>query len=146
MKLVGQRQTIVVVCYRRRYKETERMQEQPDLQHTPVNIYRTADHLTVAATMPGLEPEDILVEVTENGQLILHGDMRAALKDDKEVLLDEWNAGGYHRELVLPDTVDGEHANATYGNGVLVVAFHLSQETQPARITLTKTGIAHGVY
>ena len=89
-------------------KEAKRMQEQTKLQPIPVKIYRTHDHLTVAAPMPGLEPEDILVEVTENGQLILHGDMRAALKDDKEVLLDEWNVGGYHRELVLPDTVDGE--------------------------------------
>ncbi len=79
------------------------MQEQTQLQAIPVKIYRTHGHLTVAAPMPGLEPEDILVEVTEHGQLILHGDMRAAL-------------------------------------------FLLSQETQPARITLTKTGIAHGEY
>ncbi len=136
----------VGAAYRKKKREVQPMQEQTQLQAIPVKIYRTHDHLTVAAPMPGLEPEDILVEVTEHGQLILHGDMRAALKDDKEVLLDEWNVGGYHRELVLPDTVDGEHANVTYGNGVLVVAFLLSQETQPARITLTKTGIAHGEY
>jgi HSP20 family protein len=127
-------------------KEAKRMQEQTKLQPIPVKIYRTHDHLTVAAPMPGLEPEDILVEVTENGQLILHGDIRAALKDDKEVLLDEWNVGGYHRELSLPNTVDGEHANVTYGNGVLVVAFLRSQEMHPALITLAKTGIAHGEY
>jgi len=141
------RQTLVFgAAYRRKKREVQPMQEQTQLQPIPVKIYRTHDHLTVAAPMPGLEPEDILVEVTENGQLILHGDMRAALKDDKEVLLDEWNVGGYHRELVLPDTIDGEHANVTYGNGVLVVAFLLSQETHPARITLAKTGIAHGEY
>ncbi len=104
------------------------------------------DHLTVAAPMPGLEPEDILVEVTEQGQLILHGDRRGSLKEVKEVLLDEWNVGPYHRELILPEPVDGEHANITYGNGVLVVAFLLSQEMQPARITLEKTGTAHGEY
>lgn len=122
------------------------MQEQPDLQHTPVNIYRTADHLTVAALMPGLEPEDILVEVTENDQLILHGDIRATLKHAKEVILEEWSAGGYHRELSLPGPVDGERANVTYGNGVLVIAFLSSEQTQPARITLSKTGHAHGEY
>jgi len=141
------RQTPVFgAAYRKKKREVQPMQEQTQLQPIPVKIYRTHDHLTVAAPMPGLEPEDILVEVTENGQLILHGDMRAALKDDKEVLLDEWNVGGYHRELILPVAVDGEHDNVAYGNGVLVVAFHLSQETQPARITLTKTGIAHGEY
>jgi HSP20 family protein len=122
------------------------MQEQTNFQNIPVKVYRTHDHLTIAAPMPGLEPEDILVEVTENGQLIIHGDMRATLKDVKKVLLDEWNVGGYHRELTLPETVDAEHANVTYGNGVLVVALFLSQETQPARITLEKTGTAHGEY
>jgi HSP20 family protein len=122
------------------------MQEESKLQQTPVKIYRTADHLTVAALMPGLEPEDILVEVTENGQLILHGDVRATLKNVKEVLLDEWSVGGYHRELMLPNPVDGEHANVTYGNGVLVIAFFPSDQVQPARITLTKIGHAHGEY
>jgi HSP20 family protein len=121
------------------------MQEAPP-QSLPVKVYRTLDHLTVAAPMPGLEPEDILVEVTEQGQLILHGGRRATLKEVKEVLLDEWNVGPYHRELVLPEPVDGEHANITYGNGVLVVALLLSQEMLPARITLEKTGTAHGEY
>ena len=122
------------------------MQEATNPQSLPVKLYRMHDHLTVAAPMPGLEPEDILVEVTEQGQLILHGDRRGTLKEVKEVLLDEWNVGPYHRELVLPEPVDGEHANITYGNGILVVALLLSQEMQPARITLAKTGPAHGEY
>jgi HSP20 family protein len=122
------------------------MQEQTPLQNLPVKVYRTQVHLTIAAPMPGLEPEDILVEVTEDGQLILHADRRAMLKDAKEILLDEWEVGGYHRELTLPEKVDGEHANVTYGNGVLVVALLASQETVPARITLSKTSTAHGEY
>ena len=122
------------------------MQEKPELHPTLVKMYRTADHLTIAALMPGLEADDILVQVTEEGQLILHGDVRATLKNIKEVLLDEWSAGGYHRELTLPEPVDGEHANVTYGNGVLVIMFLPSPETRPARITLTSTGHAHGEY
>ena len=122
------------------------MQESTDFQLIPVNMYRTLDHLTIAAPMPGLEPEDILVEVTEDGQLIIHGDVRGTLKGPKEVLLKEWNVGGYHRELTLPESVDGEHANVTYGNGVLVIALLSSQNTLPARITLAKTGTAHGEY
>jgi len=122
------------------------MPELTSFQLIPVNVYRTPDHLTIAAPMPGLEPEDILVEVTEQGQLIIHGDLRGTLKDAKEVLLNEWNVGGYHRELTLTEAVDGEHANVTYGNGVLVIALLSSQSTLPARITLAKTGAAHGEY
>src|SRR5258708_12699645 len=98
------------------------MKEQTPLQFLRGKAYRMDDQLRVEAPMPGLEPEDILVEVTESVQLILHADRRATLKGVKEVLLNEWEAGGYHRELNLPEKVDGEHANVTYENGVLVVA------------------------
>lgn len=42
----------------------KRMQEQPKQQHIPVKVYRTDERLTVAAPMAGLEPENIVVEVT----------------------------------------------------------------------------------
>ena len=122
------------------------MAEPTEFQSIPVNVYRTHEHLTIAAPMPGVEAEDILVEVTEQNQLILHADLRGTLKDAKEVLIHEWDAGGYHRELTLPEPVDGEHSNVTYGNGVLVVALLASQQTLPARITLAKTGTTHGEY
>lgn len=122
------------------------MQEQTPQPYLPVKVYRLHGHLTIAAPMPGLEPEDIFVEITENGHLILHADTRATLKEVKEVFMDEWSVGGYHRELALPENVDGEHANVTYGNGVLVVALKQSQQTIPARITLLKTSTAHGEY
>jgi HSP20 family protein len=110
--------------------------EATPVQEIPVKVYRSADRLTVAAPMPGLEPEDILVEVTAPGSLILHGELRAELKGVNEVLRDEWSVGAYHRELVLPSPVDGQMANVTYGNGVVVVALPLSSQTRPARLTL----------
>lgn len=113
-------------------------------EHIPVKMYRSANRLVVAAPMAGMEPEDILVEVTADGQLELHGLMRGELKGENEVVLDEWNPGPYHRRLELPVTVDGELANATYNNGVLVVALPLAAQTKPAQITLVTVGPAHG--
>ncbi len=43
--------------------------------------------------MPGLEPEDISVEVTANGGRTLHAMCGVSLKGEKDVLLDEWNPG-----------------------------------------------------
>ena len=120
------------------------MQEQAKIQQIPVKVYRTADRLMVAAPMPGLQPEDILVEVTANGYLVLQGDLRGLLKDVKELLLDEWSVGGYYRELPLPDTVDAVLANVTYGNGVVVVALPISDALRPARLTLNTVGPDHG--
>lgn len=123
------------------------MQEQPILQQIPVKVYRSADRLMVAAPMPGLQPEDILVEVTGSGHLIMQGQVRGLLKDVKELLLDEWTVGGYYRDLALPAgiVVDGEQATVTYGNGVLVVALPSSDVNRPARLTLQDAGVDHGV-
>jgi HSP20 family protein len=120
------------------------MQEEAKIQQIPIKMYRTPDRLMVAAPMAGMEPEDIMVEITGDGVLILHGALRAVLKDVKELLIDEWSVGNYHREIELPDTVDGEHANVTYGNGVLVVALPISDQTYPGLLTLQTVGPAHG--
>ena len=120
------------------------MQEQAQLQHIPIKVYRSDDRLTIAAPMPGLQPEDIVVEVTTDGRLALHGELRGVLKGVKELLVDEWSVGGYERELTLPATVDAELATVTYGNGVLVVTLPLAEHTRGARLRLEPTGFAHG--
>ena len=120
------------------------MQEQGKQQHIPVKVYRTDNRVMIAAPMAGLEPENILVEVTNHGRLILHGDQRALLKEVKELLLDEWSVGVYHRELALPVPVNAVCANITYGNGVLMVALPISDQTSPARLTLERVTPTHG--
>lgn len=120
------------------------MHEQGKQQHIPVKVYRTDDRVMIAAPMAGLEPENILVEVTYDGRLILHGDERALLKEVKELLVDEWSVGAYHREFTLPVPVNAVCANITYGNGVLMVALPISDQTFPARLTLERVTPTHG--
>jgi HSP20 family protein len=105
-------------------------------QRVPVNLYRTPDIITAAAPMPGLEADNIRVEVTAADRLVLRGSLRGALKDVKELLREEWTAGPYEREIELPVAVDGEAATVTYGNGVLVVALPVASHTRPARLGL----------
>src|SRR5258708_14590971 len=120
------------------------MQEQAKEQYSSVKMYRTDDRLIIATPMGGLEAENILVEVTGDGRLILHGDQRSLLKEVKELLVDEWSVGAYHRELVLPIPVNAVCANVTYGNGVLVVALPISDQTSPARLVLERITPTHG--
>jgi HSP20 family protein len=115
------------------------------IQTIPVKVYRSDGRLTVAAPMPGVEPGDITVDVTAQGELVLHGQLRGTLKGVNDVLVDEWNPGNYHRELVLPDPVDGGAANVTYGNGVVVVVLPLSAQTRPAHLAMTPLAHDHGV-
>ncbi len=127
-------------------RKVKHMQEQVKLQHIPVNIYSTNGRLMVIAPMPGLEPENISIEVTDNGHLLLQGALRGMLKenDGKQRFLDEWQIGAYEREVVLPAPVNAACANASYGNGVLTLTFPLSKQTVPVRLTLERVAPSHG--
>jgi len=120
------------------------MAEEARLQTVAVNVYRTRDLVSVAVPMPGLGAEDIAVDVTEEGRLVVRGRLRGALKEAKEILVEEWSAGPYHREIELPAPVDGESATLTYGNGVLVVALPVAQRVRPAQLALEEIGPMRG--
>jgi HSP20 family protein len=100
-------------------------------QSVPVRIYQAAERITVAAPMPGLEPEDITVTVTGDG-LVLRGEERGPRQHERDLFLVEWTIGPYYREVALPLPVNGTLANATYGNGVLVVTLPKAENVDRA--------------
>jgi HSP20 family protein len=110
----------------------------------PVKLYRSEERLTIAAPLPGLEPQDISVDVTAEGQLVIEGKARGVFKGDKEVLRDEWNAGPYLRRLNLPDPVDATMGNLTYENGIVVLSVPLAGRTTPASLRLERIGSTIG--
>jgi HSP20 family protein len=71
--------------------------------------------------MPGLEPQDITVTVCGD-DLVIHGALRGPNPGHVDAIMVERTVGPYLRELTLPEPVEGELANATYGTGVLVVS------------------------
>lgn len=114
--------------------------------HTvPAKVYRTPLRVMVAVPMPGLEPADISVEVTPAVTLVIRGRQRGGLKGLKDEILNEWSAGEYERMVALPTPVDGELANVTYGNGVLVVALPTASQTRPAHLTLSTLSSTRGL-
>jgi HSP20 family protein len=100
-------------------------QEQSEV---PVRVYEGDERLMVMAPLPGLEPPDISVTV-QGDRVVIRGEQRGPRQDERRLHLAEWSVGPYHRELTLPERVDGARGNATYGNGVLVLAL---QKASPA--------------
>jgi len=86
----------------------------------PVRVFQVEDRISVVAPLPGLEPEDIAVAI-DGRRVTIRGDQRGPHQHDRDLLVSEWTIGPYERELTLPEPVDGVGANATYGNGVLVI-------------------------
>ena len=109
------------------------MTSQPP-QTVPVQVYQTENRLVLTAPMPGLEPQDISVRI--NGDRVaLEGVYRGSRRDQPEILVSEWTIGPYHREIVLPQPVNGVLTNATYGNGVLVLTMPKLEPGQEALAT-----------
>ncbi len=101
-------------------------------QKLPVRVYQSDDRIMIAAPMPGLEPEDIHVTVSGD-KVTIRGEYRGPRQEERDLLIAEWAVGPYYREITLPQAVNGALANATFGNGVLVLALpKLQPGAQPA--------------
>jgi HSP20 family protein len=90
-------------------------------QTIPMQIHQTDDLFVLATPMPGLEPQDISV-VIAGDKVTVRGNYRGSRQETGNLLVSEWTIGPYARETVLPQPVNGPLTNATYGNGVLVLA------------------------
>ena len=100
--------------------------------HIPLDVVQEGDDIVVHASLPGVDPNDIDVNV-EDGVLTI-GTKTAMDNETRKggYLLRERRSGSYHRALRLPDTVDEEQAESSYDKGVLTVRF-AKQEAKKAR-------------
>ncbi len=111
----------------------------------PVNMFENDRELMVVAPMPGVSPEDISVDVTDDGHLTLRSAQHGEGQERIAYLQREWSYGPYERTVELPCAVDAMRANLTYGNGVLSVTFPKADATAPGRVLVQRTGHARGI-
>ncbi|MGI8657324.1 MAG: Hsp20/alpha crystallin family protein [Candidatus Limnocylindria bacterium] len=116
-----------------------------DATAVPVNLFENDRELMVVAPMPGVSPEDISIDVTDDGHLTLRSAQHGEGQERINYLLREWSYGPYERTIELPCAVDAMRANLTYGNGVLSVTFPKAEATNAGRVLVQRTGHARGV-
>jgi HSP20 family protein len=116
-----------------------------DATAIPINLFENERELMVVAPMPGVAPEDIVIEVTTDGNLTLRASQHGPGQERIAYLLREWSYGPYERTIALPCPVDAERANVTFGNGVLSITFPKSGAIGAGRLGLDRTGHTRGV-
>ena len=114
-------------------------------RNIPVRIYETENLFGIIAPLAGLEPDDIRIRIAGK-QVTIDGRQRGPHQHDRNLLKAEWSIGPFHRELELPETLNGPLANATYGNGVLVLTIPKANSVFAALadFTLDRIGLARG--
>jgi HSP20 family protein len=111
----------------------------------PVNVFENDRELIVVAPMPGVTPEDISIDVTDDGRLILRATMHGEGQERIAYLTREWSYGPYERTILLPYPVDALRANVTYGNGVLSITLPKADAVRGGRMLVERTGHTRGV-
>ena len=116
-----------------------------DATAVPVNVFENERELMVVAPMPGVAPEDISIDVTDDGGLTVRASIHGEGQERINYLTREWSYGPYERSIQLPCAVDALRANVTFGNGVLSISFPKAEATSAARVLVQRTGHTRGV-
>jgi HSP20 family protein len=98
-----------------------------------IEVAEQNGQLQVHAELPGLKPEDVKVEVT-NDSLILRGER----KSEHEHRLggtyrSERRYGEFYREIPLPEGVNPDDAKAQFRNGVLEITVPIPEQASNRR-------------
>jgi HSP20 family protein len=116
-----------------------------DATAVPINLFENERELILVTPMPGVAPEDISVDVTDDGQLTVRARQHGEGQERIAYLRREWSYGPFERTVALPCAVDALRANLAYGNGILTVTFPKAAATAPAVLAVAATGHARGV-
>ncbi|MGH7801896.1 MAG: Hsp20/alpha crystallin family protein [Thermodesulfobacteriota bacterium] len=99
-----------------------------------VDIYETNDSFVVSADLPGLNKDEIQIDLKDN-TLTLKGEKKFEEKVSKDNYIRvERSYGSFVRSFTLPQNVDPEKIKAKYKEGVLEVTIPKKEETKPKQI------------
>jgi len=102
-----------------------------------VDITQHKDELVVRADLPGLDKDDVKVNVAEDA-ITIHGERHRGQEEERDgVYRTERNYGAFYRTIPLPAGTATDQAKASFKNGVLEIRMPAapSAEGRPLEIT-----------
>lgn len=99
------------------------------------DICETDDALVVVMEMPGVEKDNISIDV-ENDVLAVEGRIDLGKYADMQPVYTEYNVGHYARRFSLSSKIDQEKITADLGDGVLTLTLPKAEQAKPRRITI----------
>jgi HSP20 family protein len=98
-----------------------------------VEVSEQHGQLQVHAELPGLKPEDVKVEMTDDA-LIIRGERKYEREGQVgKAYRSERRYGEFYREIPLPEGVKADQAKAQFNNGVLEITVPVPEETSRRR-------------
>jgi HSP20 family protein len=99
-----------------------------------LDIYQTPSDVVVKATLPGLKPDDITIDISGD-MLTIKGETKAEQEVKKEdYIYQERRYGAFSRSVILPSGLKTEKCEATMDDGVLTLTIPKSEQVKPKAI------------
>ncbi len=88
----------------------------------------------VKATLPGLKPEDVTIDITGE-MLTIKGETKAEQEIKREdYLYQERRYGAFSRSVILPSGLKTDKSQATMEDGVLTLTIPKAEQVKPKAI------------
>jgi len=98
-----------------------------------VDIFENANEITVLADMPGVESNNVDIDLRDN-QLTIVGRVEPVEKEKEVSLYREFNWGDYFRQFTLSNVIDQGKITAKMDNGVLKLVLPKVEKAKPQKI------------
>ena len=111
----------------------------------PTDVSEDENSLRITMELPGVDPNDVRLSL-ENNILTIRGEKKQQIDDNSErIHRFERTYGMFERTFVLPNTVDTDHIDARYDNGVLHVSIPKAERAKPReiRVNASDSGSSH---
>ncbi|HET8575194.1 MAG TPA: Hsp20/alpha crystallin family protein [Candidatus Paceibacterota bacterium] len=102
-----------------------------------VDVSETDMEVKVVADVPGVDPDDIEIEVHEN-RMTISGSTEKEMHSDEKPYRYERSYGSFRREFTLPAKVEEEGIRATCKDGVLTIMLPKAEEEKKKKIRIER--------
>jgi HSP20 family protein len=102
--------------------------------HVPLDVIVEDDTYVIEMIVPGLEPDDVEIEIVEK-TIIIQGEFKAA-EEDVNFLRKERPVGKFRRVIRLPKLLDMEKSEADLKKGILSLRVPVAEEALPRTVKI----------
>ena len=101
-----------------------------------IDIYEKEDKVIVEATLDGINPEDVEINIKDN-TLVIEGKREISSEiDEKNYYRKEVRSGTFNRSIALPVSVQGNKPEANFKNGLLVIELPKEDKVENNKIKI----------
>jgi len=103
----------------------------------PVEVKENKDNVIVKATVPGVNPEDLDVEVTSDSVSINYETKKEKEDKNERVYTCERMYGAFSRSVSLPTAVDTSKVESKFKHGILTLVLPKKEEVKPKKVKVS---------